>query len=192
MNRVFPNPYFHIATEQELAASLRSLGEVRPAQVPWELAFGDRLTGTFGPLFLALPIGLIALRRREGRLLWAAAFFARPALVHQHRRALLDARRGARSHHARHGAGASGGVGRHRDPGRPLLASRAGCLGDPLQFPPPRIPPRRGRRRRVGGRLPPARRFEEYNVARMVQRCSTRRIPAPWRSSSVANAYLDR
>src|ERR1035437_4558722 len=53
MNSVFPNPYFHIATERELAASLRSLGDVRPAQVPWELAFGDRLTGTFGPLLLA-------------------------------------------------------------------------------------------------------------------------------------------
>ena len=73
VNRVFPNPYFHIASEQELAANLRSLGDVRPAQVPWELAFGDRLTGTFGPLLLALPIGLLALRRRAGRLLWAAA-----------------------------------------------------------------------------------------------------------------------
>src|ERR1017187_3830598 len=63
----------HIATERELAASLRSLGDVRPAQVPWELAFGDRLTGTFGPLLLALPIGLLALRRRGSRLLWAPA-----------------------------------------------------------------------------------------------------------------------
>jgi hypothetical protein len=73
MNRLFPNPYFHVATEGELAATLRSLDEVKPLQVPWELAFGDRLTGTFGPLFLALPLGLLALRRREGRLLWAAA-----------------------------------------------------------------------------------------------------------------------
>src|ERR1035441_2423086 len=69
MNSVFPNAYFLIATERELAASLRSLGDVRAAQVPWELAFGDRLTGTFGPLLLALPIGLLALRRRDhGRL----------------------------------------------------------------------------------------------------------------------------
>jgi hypothetical protein len=72
-NSIFPNPYFHIATEADLSGSLRSLGAVTPSQVPWELAFGDRLTGTFGPLFLALPIGLLALRRREGRLLWAAA-----------------------------------------------------------------------------------------------------------------------
>jgi len=73
MNVVFPNPYFHVADERELAATLRSLGPVRRAGVPWELAFGDRLTGTFGPLLLALPAGLPALRRREGRMLWAAA-----------------------------------------------------------------------------------------------------------------------
>jgi len=73
MNSLFPNPYFHVATEAELAGGLRSLGAVKPWQVPWELAFGDHLTGTFGPLFLALPIGLLALRHREGRLLWAAA-----------------------------------------------------------------------------------------------------------------------
>jgi len=73
MNSLFPNPYFHVATEAELAGVLRTLGQVKPAQVPWELAFGDHLTGTFGPLFLALPVGLLALRRREGRWLWAAA-----------------------------------------------------------------------------------------------------------------------
>jgi hypothetical protein len=73
MNTVFPNPYFHPATEADLARDLRSLGGVTPVQVPWELAFGDHLTGTFGPLLFALPLGLLALRRREGRLLWAAA-----------------------------------------------------------------------------------------------------------------------
>jgi hypothetical protein len=73
MNSAFPNPYFHPATEAELARDLGSLGGVAPEQVPWELAFGDHLTGTFGPLLFALPIGLLALRRREGRLLWTAA-----------------------------------------------------------------------------------------------------------------------
>ncbi len=92
MNRVFPSAYFHIATEQEMAGNLRSLGDVWPAQVPWELAFGDRLTGTFGPLFLALPIGLIALRRREGRLLWAAALLlALPWLTNTGARFLMPA-----------------------------------------------------------------------------------------------------
>jgi 4-amino-4-deoxy-L-arabinose transferase-like glycosyltransferase len=73
MNGLFPNPWFHLATEQSLAADLRSLGPVSPAQVPWELAFGDRLTGTFGPLLLLLPVGLLSLRWRSGRLCWAAA-----------------------------------------------------------------------------------------------------------------------
>ncbi len=92
MNRVFPNPYFHIATEQDLAANLRSLGDVRLAQVPWELAFGDRLTGTFGPLLLALPVGLLAMRYRAGRLLWAAALLiALPWLTNTGARFLMPA-----------------------------------------------------------------------------------------------------
>jgi hypothetical protein len=79
MNAVFPNPYFHVARERELAEGLRSLGEVSRLGVPWELAFGDRLTGTFGPLLLALPLGLLALRRPAGRLcLAAAALLAAP------------------------------------------------------------------------------------------------------------------
>ncbi|MGA3099577.1 MAG: discoidin domain-containing protein, partial [Bryobacteraceae bacterium] len=79
MNATFPNPYFHVAREKELAGGLRSLGEVSLAGVPWELAFGDHLTGTFGPLLLALPLGLLALRRPAGRLcLAAAALLAAP------------------------------------------------------------------------------------------------------------------
>jgi hypothetical protein len=75
MNSIFPNASMHIATEQDLAANLRSLGGIAPLRVPWELAFGDRLIGTFGPLLLALPLGLLALRWRSGRLLWAASVF---------------------------------------------------------------------------------------------------------------------
>ena len=92
MSSVIRNPYFHAATEQELAANLRSFGEVRADQVPWELAFGDRLTGTFGPLLFALPIGLLALRKREGRLLWAAAILvALPWLTNTGARFLMPA-----------------------------------------------------------------------------------------------------
>jgi hypothetical protein len=72
-NTFFPNPYFHIATEKDLASGLASLNGFKPWQAPWELAFGDHLTGTFGPILLALPMGLLALRRREGRLLWIVA-----------------------------------------------------------------------------------------------------------------------
>ncbi len=81
MNSLFPNPAFHIATELELASGLRSLGSardglkdsVKPWQVPWELAFGDGLSGIFGPLLLVLPLGLLALRKPSGRLCWIAA-----------------------------------------------------------------------------------------------------------------------
>jgi 4-amino-4-deoxy-L-arabinose transferase-like glycosyltransferase len=72
LNALFPNPYFHVATERQLADSLRSLGAARPWAIPWELAFGDRFNGTFGPLLLALPLGLLALRRPVGRWCWAA------------------------------------------------------------------------------------------------------------------------
>jgi hypothetical protein len=62
-----------VETEKQLSAEYGSLGSLRPLQVPWQLAFGDRLNGTFGPLLLALPIALLALRRPAGRLAWAAA-----------------------------------------------------------------------------------------------------------------------
>lgn len=73
LNGLFPNGYFHLATERILVANWRSLGPVRLAGLPWELAFGDRLQGTFGPLLFAMPLGLLALRRRAGRWCWAAA-----------------------------------------------------------------------------------------------------------------------
>lgn len=73
LNWLFPNPYFHIATERQLAAILSSLGSARPWAIPWELSFGDGFTGTFGPLLLVLPLGLLALRWPAGRWCWAAA-----------------------------------------------------------------------------------------------------------------------
>jgi len=73
LNGLFPNPWFHVEADRQLFATLGSLGSVKPLQVPWQLAFGDHLQGTFGPLLLALPIGLWALRRPAGRLTWAAA-----------------------------------------------------------------------------------------------------------------------
>ncbi len=73
MNGLFSNPYFHSATERQLAADLRSFGGIPPAKVPWELAFGDHLTGTFGPMLFLLPLGLLAIRRPAARLCLAAA-----------------------------------------------------------------------------------------------------------------------
>jgi 4-amino-4-deoxy-L-arabinose transferase-like glycosyltransferase len=73
LNWLFPNPYFHAATERQLAAILGSVGQARPWTIPWQLAFGDGFAGTFGPLLLLLPLGLLALRRPAGRWCWAAA-----------------------------------------------------------------------------------------------------------------------
>ncbi|MCZ2152168.1 MAG: phospholipid carrier-dependent glycosyltransferase [Bryobacterales bacterium] len=70
LNRFFPNPYFHIDSEEKLSTHLRGYGELDPATIPLELTmYGDLLQGLLGPAWLALPIGLPALRRREGRLL---------------------------------------------------------------------------------------------------------------------------
>lgn len=92
MNSLFPNPAFHIATEQELSGGLRSLASVKPWQVPWELAFGGGLSGTFGPLLLALPLGLLALPKPAGRLCWmAAAILALPWFANTGARFLMPA-----------------------------------------------------------------------------------------------------
>ncbi len=72
-NALFPNPYFHLLTERVLAANLAAWGQVTPLGAPWQLAFGDHLTGTFGPLLLALPLALLAWRSRAARLVMAAA-----------------------------------------------------------------------------------------------------------------------
>ena len=72
MTNIFHNPYFHAATETDLERGLRSLGKVPASHVPWELAFGDRLVGTYGPLLFAMPLGLMALRKRNGWLVLAA------------------------------------------------------------------------------------------------------------------------
>jgi hypothetical protein len=71
-NRWFPNPYFHATMEESLAATLRSYG-IAPVRIPFELAVGGELQGIYGPLLFALPLGLLALCRREGRWCWLAA-----------------------------------------------------------------------------------------------------------------------
>jgi len=67
-NALFPNAYFHLLTEEQLGAALASYGHVPLLRIPWELAFGDGFTGTFGPLLWLLPLGLLALRRKNARL----------------------------------------------------------------------------------------------------------------------------
>jgi hypothetical protein len=77
-NQWFPNPYVHIAAEQEFRAHLAHWGGVTdwreiPLQVTVE---GDKLQGFFGPVFLLAPLALVALWKRQGRqLVLAAAVF---------------------------------------------------------------------------------------------------------------------
>jgi len=78
-NKFFPNPYFHPSMEKDLAASLGSFWGVPPWRVPYELAVGGTFSGVIGPVFLALPFGLWALRKAAGRVCWiAAALLALP------------------------------------------------------------------------------------------------------------------
>ena len=73
LNRLFPNPYFHLATERQLAAMLSSCKGVPPWRVPYELFVGGTFQGTLGMVFFALPLALLALRRPAGRLCWLIA-----------------------------------------------------------------------------------------------------------------------
>ncbi|HWC95532.1 MAG TPA: glycosyltransferase family 39 protein [Candidatus Sulfopaludibacter sp.] len=76
---LFPNAYFHVRTDLELAEGMRSLHGVRPGSVPWELALGDHLMGTFGPMLYLLPLGFLAWRKPAARAcLWGALILAVP------------------------------------------------------------------------------------------------------------------
>jgi hypothetical protein len=76
-NSLFPNPFFHISSERELAHYLRTYGDIPWTSIPLQLTVhGDALQGLLGPLWLAAPIGLLALRTHHGRILWLAAILA--------------------------------------------------------------------------------------------------------------------
>ncbi|HLK22707.1 MAG TPA: glycosyltransferase family 39 protein [Bryobacteraceae bacterium] len=92
-NRVFPNPYVHIAFEEEYRKLEQTYGLTSRWQIPWEVTVnGNLLAGFFGPLFLLTPIALIALRRPVGRQLWlAAAIFALPFYANVGSRFLIPA-----------------------------------------------------------------------------------------------------
>lgn len=71
-NALFRNPNIHVLMEREWAAWLRTY-DVKPY---WELLLevtvrGARVSGHLGPIFLAAPIGLLALRSKPGRRLLA-------------------------------------------------------------------------------------------------------------------------
>src|SRR6266851_533077 len=80
-NAIFPTQYFHLPMEQALVENWRHYHGVSRAAAPWELTVGGKLEGTFGPVFLLAPLGLLALRGALGRWTWlAAALLAIPWL----------------------------------------------------------------------------------------------------------------
>ncbi len=92
-NRLFPNPYVHVSFEQQYRCYLRRYLLPGWLDAPWELAVkGEKLQGFVGPVFLLLPLGLVSVRRRQGRaLLLAGAVFALPWLANVGTRFLIPA-----------------------------------------------------------------------------------------------------
>jgi hypothetical protein len=69
-NQWFPNPYFHVMEERDWTTQLRSYHLTNMWTLPLELTMrGLRTQGLLGPVFLAAPLALLALRSREGRKL---------------------------------------------------------------------------------------------------------------------------
>ena len=82
-NSLFPNPYIHIAFEEEYRRYQQIYTLTSYKQIPWELTVsGYLLCGLFGPLYLLTPLCFLSLRNRIGRqLVLAGAIFALPYLT---------------------------------------------------------------------------------------------------------------
>src|ERR1017187_10306998 len=83
-NSWFPNPYYHAGMERIYADLLRHYTAIKNYwEIPLQLTLrGGFVEGTFGPVFLLSPLGLLALRFKSGRrLLLAALVFALPAYL---------------------------------------------------------------------------------------------------------------
>jgi hypothetical protein len=71
---VFRNPYTHVMFEDGYRDALKHYQVEDRRTLPLEVTLGGmKTTGLTGPVFLLLPIGLLALRRRAGRHAWMAA-----------------------------------------------------------------------------------------------------------------------
>ncbi|MEN6602141.1 MAG: phospholipid carrier-dependent glycosyltransferase [Bryobacteraceae bacterium] len=76
-NRIFPNPYFRVVSEEWLASNMRLYGGGSWVERIKDLAICGRSSlGLLGPMWLLAPLALIALRRPAGRLLVCAAVIA--------------------------------------------------------------------------------------------------------------------
>jgi hypothetical protein len=72
-NAIFRNPYVHVSFEQALHENLRRYGLTNKWTLPLEVTMrGDKTEGVIGPVFLAAPLALLALRQSAGRRLVAA------------------------------------------------------------------------------------------------------------------------
>ena len=72
-NSIFRNPYVHVIFEQDYSESLRHYGmpSLRPLALEATIR-GQYIGGIIGPVFLLLPVALLALRYRAGRRLLLA------------------------------------------------------------------------------------------------------------------------
>jgi hypothetical protein len=77
LNRFFPNPYFHVLSEQILGEKMRLYGGASwPERILDLTLWGQSSLGLLGPLWLLAPLALLALRRPAGRVLLVAAAIA--------------------------------------------------------------------------------------------------------------------
>ena len=91
-SRLFPNPNIRASVEEAYRQSMRHYNGARlDWGTPAELTLrGGVLQGTLGPIFLLAPIGLLALRTRQGRQsMLAAVVFAVPYLANMGTRFLI-------------------------------------------------------------------------------------------------------
>lgn len=73
-NAIFRNPYTHVSFEDGFRQMLSRYDVADMRMLPWHLTVGgEKAQGLIGPVFLLLPLGLLALRTRAGRHIWIAA-----------------------------------------------------------------------------------------------------------------------
>jgi hypothetical protein len=91
LNSLFPNPYVTIYFERNYVDLMRNYQHLTPqVRIAEALCRGDKTGGFLGPVFLFLPVGLLALRWRAGRqLILAGALFFLPGLTNIQARFLM-------------------------------------------------------------------------------------------------------
>lgn len=72
-NRQFPNPYV-MAGFEDIYRKMLAMYQLKSRwEIPMQVTTYGSVSGLLGPVFLLAPLGLLTLRRREGRQLWLAA-----------------------------------------------------------------------------------------------------------------------